>query len=219
MATPLVAGDVVNVVYGTYCASHAQQGLVRLFYKVISGSGANYESLASELYNRSLNAWTMWLPPLTRFAGVSVRCVKGAVLTPTFKYAPSTGGTGAYGTGPLPLQTSAIIRWPAAAVPAPTARPPITGRSYVPFPSVQGFDTATLKMSTEGLTRLIQLGSLFGPSVVFPGGMNLQLQIQRTPAADNIYSEVTGASFLRTYATQRRRGDLGRVNQPFAGAV
>ncbi len=228
MATPLVAGDVIRVVYATRVTAKAQLGLFRCFYRVVAPGSATYETLADDIFQNIRTVLTAWLSTSATFQGVSVTREKKNMAGVTVgKFGPvifRTTATGTEATALLPLQASAMIRSVCAALPLNT--PPLgsgKGRCYIPWVSLGEYDSTTAKLNAAGLAKLWNVASKIGPSVLLGGkGANLAMVIRRTAYAEPPavrpfagWSDVTSLEAQNLIATQRRRGDFGKINAAF----
>jgi len=233
MATPLLIDDIILVTHGTYVSTHAQEGLIRMYYQVVAGGSETYEDLAGDIFNRSRNAWQAWMPTVAKYTGVSVtRLPINAAGATVPKVGPIyfvSTVTGSNGNNMLPLQASCLGRWKVAGLNLTTVPPTVPnrkGRTYLPFIAVPSYDQTAQKINNAGVGLALQLLSTMGPSMVLaPKGANLKMVLRRTgkptpPSKTRPligYSDVTGLSTAFAVATQRRRGDFGRVNSPFGG--
>lgn len=225
MATPLVVGDILRVTLACRVPAKAQAGLNVLYYKVTSALGADLESLGQKIYVRTQLQYAAWLPAEAQYVGVSVSRV-GLTKAGPFYYAvfPTTGQAG---NGMVPLQASGLIRFttPGDADVVP-AIGPTKGRAYVPFVAVSSYSNTLQKLGTLGWQRLASIRSVLGPTMLLPSGPNLQLVLKRTktnpaPTPPTLlgYTPVTQLTPLEAIATQRRRGDFGRLNAAFGGVI
>jgi len=227
MPTPLVVNDVLRVTIACRMATHAQNGLNILRYKVTSTGGMSLEAVPLAMYNRVVTQYAAWLPSIAAFAGVSV--TREASLT-----RPAAGPfyqvflqNGLAGSGVLPLQASGIIRFSSPG--DDQVDPAIKagkGRAFIPFPSVTSYLDTGGTLGTTGMSRLEAIRAVLGPAIILTGGANLQLVLRRTktnapplPPTFLGYTPVTALLSMRAVATQRRRGDFGRINAAFGGIL
>jgi len=228
MATPLVANDLLSVVIACRVASHAQIGLSSPIYRVFNAAALNLEDVPRLLYQRFEGPYRTWLPTEAIFQGVSVTRL-ATLLRPAagpFYYVQNGGGTN--GAGVLPLQTSGLIR---KTTPGDDAHvPPIKagkGRLYIPFPAIASWNGTEGTLNLLGFQKLETIRSVVGTDITLPGGARLRLSMKRTKAAADPlappellgYTDVTALTSLRAAATQRRRGDFGRINAAFGGIL
>jgi len=227
VATPLLVDDIVIVQYATYVPTHAQLGINRLVYQVVTAGSAEYETLAPELGNRIQNSYASWLPSIAFFKGCSVSRTKlNATGIDVGAWGPGyyrANIAGLNGATLAPLQASALVRWPAKGL---NQTPPTVGRNYIPFVSLASYDGATGALNGLGSTRLLNLATFMGPEIKTAKGATLKMVIKRTNRPDPDeppvllgYSEVYGRVAVSAIATQRRRGDFGRVNAAFGGVI
>lgn len=227
MPTPLVNGDILRVVLASRMADHAQAGLNVVHYRVVAAAGTNLENVPTLMWNRFSGPYTDWLPTIATFSGVSVT----RVATPT---RPTAGpfyrvlnGAGHVTGGVIPLQGSGLIRLTTPG--DDQVDPPIKpskGRVYLPFCAATSYSSTTGMLNGVGLGRLNSVKAVLGPEIILTGGLRLQLVLKRTktnepPAPPTLlgYTDVTELTGLSGIATQRRRGDFGRLNAAFGGAI
>jgi len=225
MATPLVVNDVLRMVVACRLNTKAQAGLNVMHYKVTATGGMNLEAVPLAYYNRIVTQYVSWISLWATFNGVSVT----RVATPArpsagpFYNIGNTGGTG--GSEYMPMQTSGIIRFTTPG--DDQVDPPIKsgkGRIYPPFMGSASYNGTAGVLSGVGYTKLDAIRAVLGPSIILTGGATLQLVMRRTktnppPAPPTFlgFTPVTALATLRAVATQRRRGDFGRVNAAFGG--
>jgi len=227
MATFLVNGDVLRITIACRMPSHAQAGLNVLHYKVTTAGSMTLEAVPLAMYNRVVTQYAAWLSGLAQFSGVSVTRVKTATRPaagPFYQVFPQTG-TG--GSEIMPLQTSGIIRFTTPG--DPDVDPQIKsskGRAYIPFGSLTNYLTTGGTLSTVGFSRLEAIRAVLGPSLILTGGAVLQQVLRRTktnppptPPTFLGYTSVSVLTSMRAIATQRRRGDFGKVNSAFGGVI
>jgi len=227
MATPLVANDILRVIVACRLPTKAQNGLNVLHYKVTSSGGMNLEQTPLAFYNRFVTQYCAWLPTVAQFAGVSVSRVATPTRPAVGPFYQAFSQTGLASTGVLPLQASGIIRLttPGDADVDPQIKA-AKGRVYVPFPAITSYNESTGTLATLGMSRLDAIRAVLGPSIVLTGGASLTLVMKRTstnppPAPPTLlgYTPVTALLSMRAIATQRRRGDFGRINAAFGGII
>jgi len=224
MATPLLAGDILQVVHACYSPLHSQLGLNTIYYEVVSPGPSTYENLPSKLYTRAASAYRAWLATGANYVGVSVTRV-----SPLPRYGPNyfvsvTNGTAG---NALPLQLTGLIRWSDSGLVGPPPLASHKGRSYVPFPAIGSMDAASQKFNPAGQAKLWAVAGVIGRSVVRADGTNLAMVQRRTkkapvPTDPRVlagYSRVANVAVPISIATQRRRGDFGKLNASFGGVL
>jgi len=227
MPTPLFVNDVLRVTIACRMATHAQNGLNVLRYKVTAAGGMNLEAVPLAMYNRVVTQYAAWLPSVAQFAGVSITREASATRPAAGPFYQVFLQGGLAGSGVLPLQASGIIRFTS---PGDDQVDPIIkaakGRAFIPFPAVSSYLDTGATLGTLGLSRLEAIRAVLGPTLVLTGGVNLQLVLRRTktnpsPAPPTFlgYTSVTALTSMRAVATQRRRGDFGRINAAFGGIL
>jgi len=226
MPTPLVNGNILKVTIACRMPTHSQVGLNVLHYRVTSAGGANLEDVPYRIYTRIRSQYVGWLPSICEFTGVSVTrlSVQTTSAGPFYYVLPTAGQNGAT---MAPLQASGIIRYTTPGndqldPPIPSAK----GRSYVPFVSLASYTGTSAILNNTGWQKLNSIRSVLGPQMLLPSGPNLQLVLKRTqtnppPAPPTVlgYTDVTVMLALEAIATQRRRGDFGKINNAFGGAI
>lgn len=212
-----VTNDVLLVTLASYTPSQA--GLNNLHYIVLdtSGGGVTLAELANAIDALVAAPMKAWLGTNARWRGVSVRNLAPPA-TPGYAETGSDG-PGLAGAG-LPTQTSGLITLKTA-VGGPGGR----GRIYPPFPG-QDFVADTGGMNLAGLTALVDLCAaipVLRNFTAFGGGT---CRLQLVVASSLLHWEagvplptplsVTELKPQGAFATQRRRGQFGRINpEPF----
>jgi len=227
MATPLAANDLLEVLVACRVAPKAQIGLSNLVYRVFNAAGANLEDVPRLLFNRFSGPYRDWLPTQAVFQGVSVRRIATAVQFAAGPFYHVFNLAGGVSGGMLPMQVSGLIR---KTTPGDSEHvPPIVsakGRIYVPFPAVTSYNSVDGVLSAGGLQRLQSVQAVIGTDVLLVGGARLRMSMKRTktnpfPEPPTLlgYTDVTALTSLAALATQRRRGDFGRINAAFGGIL
>jgi len=227
MPTPLLANDILRVVVACRLPSKAQNGLNVLHYKVTTAGGMNLEQTPLAFYNRFVTQYAAWLPTVAQFSGVSVTRVATVTRPAAGPFYQAFPQNGLASTGVLPLQASGIIRLTTPG--DDQVDPPIKaskGRVYIPFPAITSYSEGTGTLATLGMSRLDAIRAVLGPNVALTGGAILVQVMKRTktnapPAPPTVlgYTPVTAMLAMRAIATQRRRGDFGRINAAFGGII
>jgi len=225
MPTVLANGDYLKITIACRVPAKRQLGLNDSHYRVKAAGGQTMEYLVQFLYNRFLDPYRLWLPTQAEYSGVSLSRVNPTTAAGPFYYVYPTAGADT--TGILPLQVSAFIR---KTSPGETTTVPLlskgNGRIYVPFPSVGNYNTGTGVLTALGLQRLRSVQSILGPDLLLPGGGELTMVLRRTvsnptpPLSTFLgFSTVTQMTSLKALASQRRRGDFGKINAAFGGIL
>jgi hypothetical protein len=129
-------------------------------------------------------------------------------------YSTATTTAGTAGAVSLPKQTCGLIRFKSA-----TMGKRGEGRIYVPFPSTTSNETTGVP--TAGyVANLLSLGTLLGSNLACTSTTAAAGSIQPVlipgPGIVTPPIQVTTMLALSAWATQRRRGDFGRLNRsPF----
>jgi len=224
MPTPLAAADILRVTIACRVPAKAQLGLNVIYYRVTTPGGMNLEQVPLAFYNRIVTQYTSWMPSVAQFSGVSVSRTSAPLAGPFYSVF-NQSGTG--GSDVLPMQVTALIRSSAngdAALDPPLK--PCKGRVYIPFASATNWTGATGTWTTTGMSKLESIRAVLGPTLTLTGGASLEMVLRRTktnpppaPPTFRGYTTVTQLLSLRAAATQRRRGDFGRVNAAFGGVL
>lgn len=225
MATPLVNGDILRITIACRIPTKSQNGLSDIHYRVKSAGGQTLEYIPNFLYNRWVTQYRLWLPSVASFAGISASREVGAAKAGPFYYVFPTAGQ--LSADVLPLQVSGLIRKTSPGNPAVV---PVlgsgTGRVYVPFPATVSYVGSTGILSDAGLQRLASIQAALGPTILIPSGGELTMVLRRTETRPDPlpplllgYSDVSQMTSLKALATQRRRGDFGRINAAFGGIL
>jgi len=196
-----------------------------LHYRVTTPGSATLENIATLIYNRFGGPYTSWLPNTAIFSGVSVTKLASATPAagPFYQVAPA-GGTRTGGI--LPLQASGLIRLATKGDPDAIGGPipAKKGRVYIPFVGISAYSATTGMLNTAGWAALNSIRTVIGPEVILTGGCRLQMVVKRTktnpaPAPPTLlgFIEVVSLQSLTAVATQRRRGDFGKLNAVFGG--
>ncbi len=220
MSQSFVVGDYVRI--RTYCffALQAQLSINDLTYVVGAvGSTPATDQDAADQFDATVAPLYKPLMPLTgEYRGVTVGILRAIVPYPA-KYIPASAnanaGAGTAAGAPLPGQVSGLISY-FSPRPGPAGR----GRSYVGFPAIV-HDTGAGNPTAAYMTLLDNLAAVtaVGIAVVTLGGATATLvraiihqtnKFDITPPPD----PVTGFVSRGKWATQRRRGDFGRLNSP-----
>jgi len=222
MSLPLVANDVLRVVYACYVNEPKQLGESRLHYRVVNAGGFNLEDVAPFLRARLVVPYKGWLPTTAFFAGVSVQRILPAPRSGVLYEVGENFGL-ASAAGFLPTQASGLISYKTSGIAAVIAGdPPVIvspalpgthGRSYIPFPAGSHYDPATNQFTAGAQTKLGAIRTKLGPIIDLGGGASLQQIILRGTKTFDVISSAPSPNV----ATQRRRGAFGALNRPFGG--
>jgi hypothetical protein len=212
MSVLMTAGNVAQVTIA--CTAFNQVGLNDVYFVVnsIAGAGSTDADLAAFLDNLLAPLYKPALTGPANYYGVKVR-----VIAPTATAIPQTGtthgGPGTAGTQPLPTQVRGLIRFGTN-----TIGKPGHGRIFIPFPDVahQGLVTSTPTAAYLILLNAIANALTLGFTVTSGANSSTYNQViwhRKTKT----YTPVTLYDASAFWATQRRSGDLGRLNtsQPF----
>lgn len=211
------SGDILQVRIGSYTPN--QEGLNILHYKVgiLTTGGATLQEIATTLDGLMSIPYPAWLAIGSRYAGVGVTNI-----TPprTVEYTSVVNDSPGAGIGMVPTQVSGLVQIKTFLGGASNR-----GRIFPPFPGADGV-AATGGMNAMGLARLGAIAAaipvtdtivgmtgstqivlvVLHSTTTYPGGV-------ATPTPTNAVS----LKAIPAYATQRRRGQFGRLNAaPFS---
>lgn len=201
----MAVGDIWTVRIVTFNVD--QLGINVLHYKTIAeaGVGATAQDVAGAVSGATHAAYKALMGNAATFRGVGARKI---FPIPTLEAVTVANlGAGTAGAFMGPAQTSGLISQ-RSAVPGRRGR----GRTYVPFPAQADIGTAG-KPIPAYTTRLGTLATaMLGPIVAGVGGntstISLTIFHKATSTSDNVNSQIPATEF----ATQRRRGGMGRKN-------
>jgi len=205
---PLAAGDKFEIV--TYCRVAQQTALNVLMYRMSAVAGD------APTEQQIVTAFTAYIKPYyaailsgeCEFLGCSLRL---ATTKPFGGYYYSQNIAFGDFTAPvMAKQTTGIISWRTA-----LGGRPGRGRSYIPFPAETANETPGIPR-TDYMTSIDALAGKLRTTgaMVFQGADTLTLVLQVYHKQPHTFTDVTHYVTPRKWATQRRRGDYGRVNQP-----
>lgn len=174
---------------------------------VITG-GASVQEIATALNTTWHAAYKAMMPSVARFRGVSAQDLSSPISNIYFNNAHD--GVGTQGVSLAPTQTSFLLRKHTL-----SGGRSNRGRIYVGFPSLD-WVFADGGTTPAALVALLALAAVLGPSqtIVGAGGTtNLDLVIWHRSGPIN-YTLVDSIRTTTAFATQRRRGQFGRINVP-----
>lgn len=212
MALPVAAGDILSVAAVCQNPINTQIAINTIYYQVstIAGGGITDLNIASFFNAQLAPSYKAALGDQAIWRGVMTRIVTRVPL-PVFTFDNTLAGIGTAGTPMAPSQTAALITWYTN-----LAGRGGRGRTYIPFPSTTGMDNNG-EMTPAYKTLLNDIAAAWvgtATVVIGPNSAVLGKVIyhRKTKTGTPVTLVVTHSS----WATQRRRGDLGRTNQlPF----
>jgi len=204
----MAVGDYYTLT--TCCYTPDQIGLNRTYWKqtAITAAGVTDAEAADAFDNTFHATYKAWMSASAKWRGVSWR--KVAIPTPLAATSITRDGVGTAPQGNLPTQVSGII----------TLRTPVAkgrGRVYPPFPSVE-WKLVGGGMTAAGAVALAQISALYAaPNVVLGAGgtATYELQVYWKGLPGPIFygfDPVVQVATRDRFATQRRRGQFGRIN-------
>lgn len=202
---PLQTADRVRVIFTMWM--DGQLGLNIRYYRItnVSGDPLTADQAANGFHAAFVNAYADLLVANAEFLGVSVRDITELPLAAagTSNLSPTQGQV----TGdPLPGQCTGLFKL--RSVLAGRAN---RGRVYVPFPGEVDSDVEHIP-TADYMTRLTTLAALMDDEIIITVGadsMTFLPVIKHSGAGD---VDVVGTTTRQAWATQRRRGTLGRPN-------
>jgi hypothetical protein len=209
MPTRLVLGSTARVKITTWF--NGQLGLMTSHWRTsaITGLGCFDQDLATAYEAQVAGPLLVCLTNLSEYLGVSVKDISLLPL-PASVTSNALAAFGIGGANPMPTQTAGLISW-RTAIAGRKGR----GRTYVPFPSLSNVTPPGESPNATYLTALSALATAMStPLVVTSVGGTSTMQLFITPKINALGNAVTGFAVRSGWATQRRRGDLGRQNPP-----
>jgi len=209
------AGDILQIRVG--CSTATQEGLNVLHYRVAAtaNGGLSLQNIADQLDANFAAVWKNWMPASAQYRGVGATNISGE-RTNEF-IAITRAGPGIALGDLLPTQVTGLITFRTE-----LAGRHFRGRMYPPFPS-EGFTGPDATMNATGTAAIVAIGTVVGPSRTLTVGavadtLALVVLHRPTPARPippaSLTTDVTTITPILGFATQRRRGDFGRQNQP-----
>lgn len=208
MASVLAIGNILRIRFTAM--EDGQLGEFRMHYVVGNSPVPSATDLDVATYLDSVIAADLkgLMSDKATYWGVGVQKMNPLPLYPEVK-ADAGAGTGTTGSASLPKQVSGLVTWY-----TPFAGRKGRGRSYLPFPSVEynGSRGAPSLAYIENVNTIAIL--LGGPIAVTEGGRSCSITPVLWHRRTLIYDNIIGYRVNQNWATQRRRGDLGRPNAP-----
>lgn len=199
-----------SVVQFRICSVETNDGQISLnilnyFCTAVAGTGGTDLQAATKMDTNVQAAYKNWMPSTCMYRGVGCR-----IIAPT-KYVEQTvvanAGVGGAGAQVLPTQVSGLI----ALLTAQAGRA-YRGRIYVGFPAASWTNNDG-EMTAAAQTALAAINTAIAYTIVVgtaPNTSTLQLGIYHKKL--NTITYVNNSITRGSWATQRRRGDLGRKN-------
>lgn len=206
MAFPLALGDILKTRIVTFM--NDQLGEMVMHHRVASvGSPAATDADFCGMFDAAVAPLLKAIiSSQTQYIGVGVQHIwpLPLIVETTTR---ANFGVGTNGAASNPTQVSGLIHWKTV-----KAGRAFRGRSYVPFPS--GIYTAA--DGQPGGTYVADLGNLLGAMgsnyVVTTGGRLATVVSTLWHRVTHTYDDILSGAASGRYATQRRRGDMGRLN-------
>lgn len=215
MATVLLNDDVIRETVVCYDTFSKQVGLSIVHHKISAVvGGITDQDVADARAQSHATPYKAWLSQRSAYRGVKIQLIK-----PTLRpYVFSNNGAGAGYTGQnqTPTQVSGLIRFRTGAeftgiAPGLRKYNP-RGRAYIPFPSNDWVNPEGGQTLPAGVA-LAAVGATFPLTTAIVGtgfSATLTMGLLATPA--KTFTAYTESSISALWATQRRRGDFGRLN-------
>lgn len=206
MATTLGTGDIVR---STIVVSDFDQTALLNHHWAVTGEalgGATDQDFANTFDGLIAADVKALLYNLADYKGVLVQKISPAPITARVQ-ATGNAGVGTAGTPGLPRQTAGLIDWRTA-----LAGPSQRGRTFMCFPAAADSDGAGAP--TNGyMTRLSALiTDLLGFGIVTGAGGSIAVVLSILHVDDMTTTPVTDGLGRQVWATQKRRGTLGKPN-------
>lgn len=210
MNVSFTAGDVIRVRHYCYNPETAQVGINVVHYRCVAIAGGGtvpfiLDNLAASFSQPVAANYAVLLPNICAFLGTEAQKI-----SPTVSVSDGSDDNAAQGTiddDPLPNQVAGLIRW-RTSVAGRSGR----GRIYVPFPT-------ELDSATPGRPDPVYVGNLDDLANAMLGTTSVTDGSEVMTVALHLWSPTLEQSFAITdvigmpkWATQRRRGDFGRLN-------
>jgi hypothetical protein len=185
-----------------------QAGLMVRHYRVSAqtGTGGTLGQIATKLEQVLAPVTIPLLATLANHYGVLVRIVGIGPSSPP-AWDTSLAAVGSAAGEVLPKQTAGLISW----ITAFSGRGN-KGRTYVPFP-VEASNTQAGVPDVNYQALLTNLASVYFSFQTTAGANNATLEPVLYHRALHTGSPLLGFAVRAKWATQRRRGDFGRINQ------
>lgn len=202
----LLLNEIWRVRVGCYSPTQAAINTVHYKIQNVQGTGATDAQMATLLNNAWAPLYKAILSDLTFYQGLSVQRIFPA--PPTVPVVlTNLEGAGVAAGDLLPGQVAGIIKTKTA-----FAGKKYRGRIYLPFPSEgsnepPGRPTAVYEGAAQNLAN-----SMFALGVVGGAGNTVDIIPVVYHRAGQTTDNITSSDAQRKWATQRRRGDFGRLN-------
>jgi len=216
MPNTLVANDLLRCRF--WCVATDQAAVNTVYYKVLSATGDPTTDLnaADELDSFMGPFYKALMPSSVSYQGCTVQIVRTPPLTPIVGRAEA--GAGTLGTIAMPRQVTSLVSFKTA-----FSGRRYRGRVFLPFPPVGSAQTdgiMTAAYATLVAQWSAQLASIsgFDNSLTTPTGSVFAVQViphflkKGEVGPELPPSQVTQVAPGELFATQRRRGSLGRTN-------
>jgi hypothetical protein len=206
MSTALQSGDVIRGSAITDIAG--QTANTGWFYAVtaVGGSPATDQDFCNALDTAVAALFKAWLPSEVRYSGIIAGIVARSP-NPVGVQQTTNAGVGTAAVEPLPKQCAGITSWYTA-----TAGRRFRGRTYWPFPS-SAWNDVNGELSGAGKTAADNIASAVqGLTSISSGGRTATIALGIYHRLTKLTTPVTVRLTRGTIATQRRRGDFGRLN-------
>lgn len=206
--TPII-NDILEVRH--YCVEGPQTAINVLHARVtaLGGGGLTQQQIAASAGIAIGNFYRACLNNTAVYYGVGVQKVAPLPrLASEYSSGGSGGGTG--GADPLPYQVCGFIKKFTI-----LAGRHGLGRMYVAFPPRQA-QAAAIENPTPAYQANVAVLSTFvtGSITYTVGGASTSLDYGLYDVKNKVFTSTIGAVMIPKWATQRRRGDYGRVNAP-----
>lgn len=201
----LALGNIIEVV--TYSQMQSQAGLFVRHYRVsaIAGTSGTLGAVAVKMDSVIATALKPCLGNNAQYRGVGCRKIAPLPQSPAAYENGSAGVGGSVGAGQA-KQVSGIISYTSL-----EGGRRGRGRNYIPFPCQNDNDTDMTPIAGY-VTRLQSLANVLFSVQTTSGVNNVTLTPVIWHRETFDYTDITAATARDKWATQRRRGDYGRIN-------
>lgn len=207
MAQNLVNGMVLQFRALTIETVAIQIGINVLHYRVVNVAGGVVQDThaALRISTGIAAAYKAWAANNVTYRGVGCKIIRPTQFLEVADTTLSGAGTG--GANALPLQVSGLVKMTTA-----LAGRHFRGRIYPAFPPAN-FATADGLLNAAGFTALSNLANAIPiAATVVNGAATAQLQLVVYNRLTFVTTDVVTLTPINDFATQRRRGELGRNN-------
>lgn len=211
----MAVGEKFRVRIYTYDSALAQVGINTIYYRTDTeaGTGTTDQAKADAIDLLMEANYKGYMSSQSIYRGLTLQNVSaGLPIVPSIAIASSGAGTN--GAAVLPGQASGLISWK-----TPYAGPRYRGRTFLPFQSINavgadgkmtGANQVLLQAVATGMLLTVTVGALPNTNT-----LNIVLRseiVPNTVPKTYQYFPMTSGTAATAFATQRKRGQYGRLN-------